>query len=58
MSPIQRGKLANIVNAQIAAIIVLSRHLKWIKSSLDADSRELALFTSLCRERFGGNAVR
>jgi hypothetical protein len=33
MSPIQRGELENIVNAQIAAIVVLSRHLKWIKSS-------------------------
>jgi hypothetical protein len=35
MSPIQRGELENIVNAQIAAIVVLSRHLKWIKSSLE-----------------------
>jgi hypothetical protein len=34
MSPIQRGELENIVNAQIAAIVVLSRHLKWIKLSL------------------------
>jgi hypothetical protein len=34
MSPIQRGELENIANAQIAAIVVLSRHLKWIKSSL------------------------
>jgi hypothetical protein len=34
MSPIQRGELENIVNAHIAAIVVLSRHLKWIKSSL------------------------
>jgi hypothetical protein len=34
ISPIQRGELENIVNAQIAAIVVLSRHLKWIKSSL------------------------
>ena len=36
MSPIQRGELENIVNAQIAAIVVLSRHLKWIKSSLES----------------------
>ena len=35
MSPIQRGELENIVNAQIAAIVVLSRHLKWIKSSIE-----------------------
>jgi hypothetical protein len=33
MSPIQRRELENIVNVQIAGIIVLSRHLKWIKSS-------------------------
>jgi hypothetical protein len=33
MSPTQRGELENIVNAQIAGIVVLSRHLKWIKSS-------------------------
>jgi hypothetical protein len=33
MSPIQSGELENIVNAQIAAIAVFSRHLKWIKSS-------------------------
>ena len=34
MSPIQRGELENIVNDQIAAIVVLSPYLKWIKSSL------------------------
>jgi hypothetical protein len=34
MSSIQRGELKNIVNAQIATIVVLSRHLKWIKPSL------------------------
>jgi hypothetical protein len=33
LSPIQKGELENIVNAQIAGIVVLSRHLKWIKSS-------------------------
>jgi hypothetical protein len=33
MSPIQRGELENIVNAQTAVMVVLSRHLKLIKSS-------------------------
>jgi hypothetical protein len=28
MSPIQRGELENIMDAQIAGIVVLSRHLK------------------------------
>jgi hypothetical protein len=48
MSPIQRGELENIVNAQIAAIVVLSRHLKWIKSSLGRTSkRTLSAATQL-----------
>jgi hypothetical protein len=34
MSPIERGELENSVNAQIVGIVVLSRLLKWIKSSL------------------------
>jgi hypothetical protein len=34
MSPIQRGEFENIVNAQIAGIIVLSRHLKMDKVEL------------------------
>jgi hypothetical protein len=33
MSPIERGELENSVNAQIVGIVVLSRLLKWIKSS-------------------------
>jgi hypothetical protein len=37
MSPIQRGELESILNAQIAAIVVLSRHLKWMKLSLVDD---------------------
>jgi hypothetical protein len=35
MSPIERGELENSVNAQIVGIVVLSRLLKWIKSSLN-----------------------
>jgi hypothetical protein len=42
MSPIQRGELENIVNAQIAGMVVLSCHLKWIKSREGKENKQEA----------------
>ena len=56
MSPIQRGELENIVNAQIVAIVALSRHPKWTKYRLENSGELVVSWLRACGEKMGLNA--